>query len=94
MGIFFNDPKPRLTKEEWIKVRSALHYSHNFTTKELDKVEEIFRGDMDETKERDRGIDAEELVRGIQYMRAHMDVHHISSDKINALEIESMKKIT
>ena len=48
---------------------------------------------MDEKNQRDIGIDTEELVKGIQYMRQHLNVHHISLDKINALEVEMMKYI-
>lgn len=93
MGIFFDDPKPRITKLEWEKIRSNLHGNHNFSTEQLNKIEEIFRGDIDETKEKDKGIDTEELVRGIQYMREHIDVHHIPIEKINTLEMEMMKYI-
>ncbi len=93
MGIFFDSPKPRVTKEEWKKVRSTLYSTHRFTTKELDIVEGIFRGDMSEEKYKDAGIDTNELVKGLQYMRQHMNVHHISIEKLNALEIEMMKRI-
>lgn len=93
MGIFFNSPKPRVTPLEWKRIRDNLYGLHHFTTKELNTVEEIFRGDMYEEKEKDAGIDTNELVRGIQYMRDHMNVHHISLLKINALEMEMMKKI-
>jgi len=93
MGIFFDDPKPRVTALEWKKVRDNLYGEHHFTTKELEEVEGIFRGDMNEEREKDKGIDAEELVKGIQYLRAHINIHHISLEKINALEVEMMKKI-
>jgi hypothetical protein len=93
MGIFFDDPKPRVTKLEWKRVRGILYDTYHYTTKELDAVEEIFRGDMDEEKERDKGIDTDELVKGIQYMRQHMNLHHISLEKIDGLEKEMMKKI-
>ena len=93
MGLFFNTTKPRVTKEEWKKVRGNLYSLHHFTTRELDQVEEIFRGDLDEVNEIDKGIDANELVKGLQFMRDHMSVHHISKEKINALEIEMLKYI-
>ncbi len=93
MGLFFNTPKPRVTKIEWKKVRSNLYSLHNFTVRELDKVEEIFRGDMDEERDIDKGIDAAELTKGLQYMREHMNVHYISKEKINALEAEMIKYI-
>jgi hypothetical protein len=91
--LFGQQLKPRVTKEEWKKVRSNLYDSHHFTTIELDKAEEIFNADMYETRKIDNGIDTDEIVRGIQYMRDHVDVHHISIEKINALEEEMMKYI-
>ena len=93
MGFFSSDPKPRVTREEWKTVRGILYSNHNFTTKELDKVEEIFRGDMTEENALDQGIDSVELVKGLQYMRDHLNVHYISLDKINDLEVEMMKMI-
>jgi hypothetical protein len=92
MGLFFNDTKPRVTKEEFKKVRSIL-YTLGFTTKELDKVEEIFRGDMDEDREMDKGIDEAELKKGIEWMRAHIKEHFISERKIDLLEKEMMERI-
>lgn len=94
MGIFFDSPKPRVTQEEWKKVRGILYTVHNFTTKELDTIEGIFRGDMSEEKYKDMGVDTDELIRGIQYMRQNINVHRISADKINKLEMEMMKKIS
>ncbi|MBA4320148.1 MAG: hypothetical protein C0412_17245 [Flavobacterium sp.] len=91
--LFGQVPKPRVTPEEWKKVRGNLYSHHYFTTKELDKVEGIFRGDMIEQRAEDRGVDTNELVRGIQYMREHIKIHHISLEKINALEEEVMKYI-
>ena len=85
--------KPRVTVEEWKKVRSNLYGEHHFTQNELDEIEEIFRADMYEEKEIDNGIDSDELVKGIQYMRDHINVHHISIEKINILETEMMKYI-
>lgn len=48
---------------------------------------------MSEEKKLDNGIDANEVARGIQYMRAHMNVHGISSEKLVALESEMIKYI-
>jgi len=93
MGFFFDTPKPRVTESEWRKIRDNLYSLHGFTTRELDRVEEIFRGDMHEENERDKGIDSAELVKGIQYMRDHIDTLYISKEKINALETEMIKYI-
>ncbi len=94
MGIFFNDPKPRVTSGEWKLVRGNLRFEHNFTEREVKQIEEIFRGDMDEKRFLDKGIDTEELVKGLQWMRKNLNVHHISPQKIDILEVEMMKKIT
>jgi len=94
MGIFFDDPKPRVSPLEWKKIRNNLYSIYHFTTKELDEVEEIFRGDMNEEREKEKGIDADELIKGIEYMKTHMSLHRISQQKIDALEKEMMKKIT
>lgn len=93
MGIFFSTPKPRITQREWKMIRGNLYGRHNFTTKELDKVEAIFQGDMAEERKIDVGIDANEVARGIQYMRSHMKVHLISPAKMLALESEMIKYI-
>jgi hypothetical protein len=93
MGFFFDGPKPRVTAEEWKKIRGSLYDLHHFTTIELNKAEEIFRGDMSEQKILDCGIDTFEVVKGIQWMREHLNAHHIPMEKINALEMEMMKYV-
>lgn len=84
MGFFFNT-KPKVTKEEFQKVNNHL-YSMGFTHKELEEVKEIFRSDMDESASYERGISAEEIDRGIQWMKANMNTHHISAQKIDILD--------
>ena len=87
---FFSDSKPKITEEEFKKIRAHL-YNTGFTSEQLDKIEGIFRGDMYEDNESDNGIDEKELVRAIKWMREHMDIHNISEQKIDILE-EEMKK--
>jgi hypothetical protein len=91
--IFGPSPKPRVTKDEWQRVRSALSARRGFNKRELDEIEEIFRADLYENKKIDNGITTDELVRGIQWMRSNMSKHKISENKINAVEEEMMKKI-
>lgn len=93
MGIFFNSPKPRVTQEEWKRVRATLLNKYYFTLREVNQIEEIFRGDMDEQKMLEKGIDTIELVKGIQWMRQHLNTHRISAKKIDAVEVEMMKWI-
>ena len=90
MGIFFDDSKPRITEEEFKKIRAHL-YNVGFSSDQLDKIEGIFRGDMYEDNESDNGIDEKELKRAILWMKDNMSVHNISEQKINTLE-EEMKK--
>lgn len=89
---FFSDSKPRVTKDEFIKVRSEL-VSHGFTTKELNELEEIFRGDMYEEREMDAGIDEFEIDNAISWMRNHTDIHHMSPEKINIIETKLKERL-
>lgn len=91
MGIF-DETKSRVTKEEWIKVRSSLSI-HNFTEKEINRIEEIFRGDMDDEREIDKGIDEYELEQGLTWMRQHISQHMIPENKIDILEKEMRERI-
>ena len=87
---FFSDSKPKITEEEFKKIRAHL-YNVGFSSDQLGKIEGIFRGDMYEDSESDNGIDAKELERAIKWMRENMHVHNISEQKIDILE-EEMKK--
>ncbi len=91
MGIFFDDTKPHVSREEFQKyVRSGLS-SHNFTHKEIDFVEGFFNGDMYGETERKKGVDEEELERGIAWLKTHMHDHSLSEQQIGIVE-EEMKK--
>ena len=92
MGLFWTDPKPRITEIEFKKIRAELA-GDNFTEKERDRIEEIFRADLHEEKERDKGIDGEEIDRGIAWMREHVSEHHISLEKIDILERKLKAKL-
>lgn len=91
MGFFW-DTKPKVTKEEFQKVRNYL-YSMGFSHRELEEVEEIFRSDLDESQNYEQGISGEEVEKGIQWMRANMSVHHIPASKIDILEKELKSKL-
>ena len=84
MGFFFNT-KPKVAKEEFKKIGSYL-YSIGFTRKELERVKEIFRSDIDESQNYEQGISNEEIDKGIQWMRTNPNVHHIPMQKIDILE--------
>ncbi len=89
---FFDSAKPKVTKEEFRKVRNYL-YSSGFNHKELDQVSEIFYADLDESSSLEQGISGEEIDKGIQWMRANMSVHHIPSSKIDLLEKALKEKL-
>jgi len=92
--LFGEKPKPRITKKEWLRIRGNLSAEHHFTLKELEEIESVFIGVMDEEKEKEKGVDSDELVKGIQYIRQHEKFNHISPQKIDALEKEMMKYLT
>lgn len=86
MGLFWGDPKPRVSKREFEKfVRSALR-ARNFTHKEIDFVEGLFNGDMNESSERERGVDATELAQQIGWLKAHKSNHSLSLEQINLID--------
>lgn len=90
MGLFFNDYKPKISNEEFKKVRIALRTSR-FTPAEVDRVESIFRGDLQESSDRERGIDKIELERGLKWMRENMSKHKFSEEKMKIIE-EKMRR--
>ena len=93
MGLFWDDPKPRVSKREFnLYVRSALA-SHNFTHREIEYVEGLFNGDMNESVEREKGVDAKELSEQISWLRAHKNGHTLSDDQIDILETVMTKYI-
>ena len=86
MGLFGPTAPARVTAQEFKdKVVSQL-YVHGFSQKERDEVEELFMGDMYEDKEVDQGIDAQELARKIEWLKANSGKHILSAEKITALE--------
>ena len=91
MGFFFNT-KPKVTKEEFKKVRNYL-YSMGFNRRELEEVSEIFRSDIDESQNYEQGISGEEIDKGIQWMRTNLNVHHIPAQKIDILEKALKEKL-
>ncbi len=90
MGIFSPTPGPRVTELEFQKVRSALR-THHFTDLDMEKVEGIFRGDLYEPRDIDKGIDRGEIARTIGWMREHPAVHKMSPEKVDTLERELLR---
>lgn len=83
----FGSNKPRISKEEWRKVRESL-YSEGIHDERLrDRVEGIFRGDMESGEEHaEHGIDKKELEDGLKYMRENPKSHGLSDGQMNTVE--------
>jgi hypothetical protein len=88
MGLF-DSYKKRVSKREMRKVKSYSGLS-KLDRKNIDK---IFRGDMDETTSRQKGIDEKELKRGIEWMRKNMSKHSLSEEDIKKFEERAYKKL-
>lgn len=93
MGLFdilfgnSGSSKPKVTKEEFKKVRGDLSV-HGFTEHERDRVEEIFSGDLYEqvNSSTPKGIDEQEITDRIAWLRTNKDKHPFSDQKITIIE--------
>ncbi|MDB5254111.1 MAG: hypothetical protein JWL80_177 [Parcubacteria group bacterium] len=90
MSIFFNDRPKNVSKDDFQKVRRELS-SHDFNEKELDTVETFFSSSLYEDRDKDKGIDREEIENGIQTLRDNHEIYHLSPAKIDIVE-EKLKK--
>ena len=91
MGIFFDDIKPRVSVEEWKKKVRNILSAHDFTTKEIDFVQGLFQGDMYETNPKEMGLQADEIERGVSWLKQNKKLHSLSDEQITALD-EELKK--
>lgn len=85
MGFFSTKKKTVSEREMRDDVRSTL-YSKGLKERELNEVAMIFRADLSEREESQKGIDVYELEQGIIWMRKHLDMHHLSSSEIDTVE--------
>jgi hypothetical protein len=93
MGLFWNDPKPKVSEVEFRdKVRGEL-YGNGFNPQEVNWVEQYFRGDMYEGKPIEQGIQMDELARAIAWLRVNPTKHKLSSPKIDAVEKVMMRHL-
>lgn len=92
MGIFFGDSKPKVSKDEFKKIRNAL-YGRGLSSKEINEVEKIFHGDLHESSFSDVGISDSEIDRGITWLKSHMSSHTFSPEQISIIEEELRKKL-
>jgi len=84
-GWLFGPTRKIVSKNEFEKVRSRLH-SKNFTEKEIDRVEEIFNGDLNESSDIEKGIDSKEIERVITWLKDHKNEHTLSDNQIAIVE--------
>ena len=89
MGLF--DYKPHISKRSFKQVKINLR-KKGFSKKEIDKIEQIFRGDIEESGAH-IGIDRSELEKGVNWMRRNPASHGIPKRKIDVLEQELKRKI-
>lgn len=82
---------PIISHEEFREARVALG-NQGFTSEQRDKLEEIFRGDLDEAGDA-AGIDGFELERGIKWLKEHRSLHHFSDHQIELIETELRKRL-
>lgn len=90
MGFFFSDTPKRVNLEEFKKVRAHLA-SSGMSHQEIDKVENIFHGDLNEANNNQKGIDAKELDQTIKWMKENRHNHNLSDKDMKLVE-ETMKK--
>ena len=93
MGIFFDDNKPKVTDDEWRKqVRYALS-GRGLNEREINFVEMIFYGDFHEKRYEDKGLQADEIERGIKMLKEKRNLHTLTDKQISIVEEELMKKL-
>ncbi len=83
--MFFDTPKPRVSREEYKKARSAL-LGRGFNAEDLNDIDQLFQADLNESSDRERGIDRSELEKGIAWLRKNIGHHRLSEHKIEILE--------
>ena len=87
MGFFSSDPV--ISRGEYREVRTGLFYK-GFTSKELDELDKIVRGDIEET---DQGINRQELGNLMNWLKQNPTKHKFSPDKIKIIEEVLSKKL-
>lgn len=88
MGFFSS--KPVVYEQEFKKAISEL-YSRGFGRMEIAEVEKLFMGHMESDNYSERGIDAVEIAKTVQWLRDNPGKHYFKPPKIDAIE-EVLKK--
>ena len=85
MIFFFDSAKPRVTKNEFQKVRSVL-MSKGFHPQDITEAEEVFHADLDSDGASWSGISGKEIDAGISWLKNNIGKHRFSEQKIEILE--------
>ncbi|MFH1769859.1 MAG: hypothetical protein ABH833_04325 [Parcubacteria group bacterium] len=92
MLFFWGSNKKIVSEREFRDVRSRLR-SRGLSGDEVDKVGMIFRADIDEPESMQRGIDEQEIERGIKWMRENTRIHRLSQSRIDIIDEELRKRL-
>jgi len=90
MGLFGD--KPKISDREFHDACSGL-YSKGFSSTQVNKVKEIFQGDINRSLPSEQGIDKNELARGISWMKSNKGVHGFSDKQIADIEGQLNKRL-
>ncbi|MBU1091359.1 hypothetical protein KKA27_00625 [Patescibacteria group bacterium] len=91
MGLF-SSYKRNISRIEFSEACSVL-YSTGFSETNVNDVHKVFRGDLDESLDSEKGIDAGEIERGIKWLGENKSKHSLSSGQIETLESVLRKKL-
>lgn len=85
---FFGSSRPRVSKDEFRKVRNDLSAIADLSHRELDQLELMLDSALFEKREEDQGIDETEIEQFITRLRdlKFRDAHTFSDKQIDSIE--------
>ena len=92
--LFGGSSKPRVTDKEYRKAKSEL-YTDGLSRRDRAKVDEIFAPDfnMTSTDSHPRGLEKEEIIARIKWMRENKSKHGLSDKEIDAIESSLLERL-
>ncbi len=88
----FGSTKKRVSKLEFKQVRVLLHRK-GFSSREINEVAMIFRADLNESSEYERGIDKKEIENAVKWMSKNKSKHILSDKQIGVVEKVLISKL-
>lgn len=88
----FGFTKKKVSKLEFKQVRILLHRK-GFSSREINEVAMIFRADLNEQSEYERGIDRKEIENAVKWMRKNKSKHILSDRQIDIVEKVLISKL-